>query len=285
MPASCAKAFSPTIALLGCGPKVMMRGEQLAAREKMLGHDAGFKRQQIAAGIQRHDDFFQRGVSGPLADAVDGALDLTCSALDRRQRIRHGQAQVVMAVYADHRRISQSLDDPRDQSAILFGDRKPYRVRKIHGPGAGSDYRARYLLQVIRIGPGGIFGRKFHVIAVFASEPHRGHGFVQNLLARFLQLVLQVNVAGGDEGMDARAPRVLERIGRRQDVAAVGSGQRRHAHPRKFARHRVHRFRIALRGDRKPGFENIHAQLHQLGRHAEFFRHGHAAARRLLPVT
>ena len=32
----------------------------------MLGHDAGFKRQLVAAGVQRHDHFFQRGVSRPL---------------------------------------------------------------------------------------------------------------------------------------------------------------------------------------------------------------------------
>jgi len=68
-------------------------------------------------------------------------------------------------------------------------------------------------------------------------------------------------------------------------VAAIRAGQRRHAHPREFARYRVHGFRIALRSDGKSRFENIHAQFHQLGCHAEFFRHGHAATRRLLPVT
>ena len=214
MPASCAKAFSPTIALLGCGPKVMMRGEQLAAREEMLGHDAGFERQLIAAGVQRHDDFFERGVAGALADAVDGAFDLACAALDRRQRIRHRQAQIVVAVHADDRRIAQGLHDPRDQSAIFFGNGKPYGVRKVDGPRAGGDHRARYLLQVIRIGAGGVLGRKLHVVAVFAGEPYGRHGFVQNLLPRFLQLVLQVDVAGGDEGVNARAPGILERIGR-----------------------------------------------------------------------
>jgi len=94
-----------------------------------------------------------------------------------------------------------------------------------------------------------------------------------------------MNVAGRDEGMDARALGVLERSSRRQDVAAIRTGQSRYAHPREFARHRVHGFRIALRSDREPGFKNIHAQFYQLGRHAEFFRNCHAAARRLLPVT
>src|SRR5665213_808547 len=61
-----------------------------------------------------------------------------------------------------------------------------------------------------------------------------------------------MNVAGGDKGMDARAPRVLERSGCRQDVAAVRPGQRRNAYPREFARHGVHRFRIPLPGDGSP---------------------------------
>ena len=101
MPASCAKAFSPTMALLGCGPKVMMRGQQLAGGVEMLGVDAGFVREAVAAGLDGHDDLFERSVAGALADAVDGALDLPRAGLDGGQRIGHGQAQIVVAVDAD----------------------------------------------------------------------------------------------------------------------------------------------------------------------------------------
>ena len=57
----------------------------------------------VAAGAQRHHDFFQRAVAGPLADAVDRALDLAGAVFDGRQAVGHGQAQVVVAVDADHR--------------------------------------------------------------------------------------------------------------------------------------------------------------------------------------
>ena len=43
------------------------------------------------------------------------------------------------------------------ESAIFFGNRKTYRVGKIHGSCTGCDYRARYLLEVIRIDPHDIF--------------------------------------------------------------------------------------------------------------------------------
>jgi len=61
------------------------RRQQLAARIEMLGHDASFERKLIAARVERHHDFFQRCISGSLADPVDGAFDLARSALDRRQ--------------------------------------------------------------------------------------------------------------------------------------------------------------------------------------------------------
>ena len=56
----------------------------------------------VAAGAQGHDDFFQRAVAGPLAEAVDRAFDLAGAVLDGGQAVGHGQAQVVVAVDADH---------------------------------------------------------------------------------------------------------------------------------------------------------------------------------------
>jgi hypothetical protein len=94
-----------------------------------------------------------------------------------------------------------------------------------------------------------------------------------------------MNVAGGDKRMDARAPGILERIGRSQDVPAIRARQCRDAHPGELARHRVHCFGVALRGNRESRFQDVHAQFHQLRRHAELLRNGHATAGRLLPVT
>jgi hypothetical protein len=46
-------------------------------------------------------DLLQRGVAGALADAVDGALELTCSVHGARQCVACGQTQVVLAVRGD----------------------------------------------------------------------------------------------------------------------------------------------------------------------------------------
>ena len=57
----------------------------------------------FSAGAQRHHHLFQRAVAGPLADAVDGALDLTGAGADRGEAVGHGHAQVVVAVHAQAR--------------------------------------------------------------------------------------------------------------------------------------------------------------------------------------
>ena len=58
---------------------------------------------EVGAGAQGHDDFFQRAVPGPFAQAVDGALDLARAGLHGGQAVGHGHAQVVVTVDADHR--------------------------------------------------------------------------------------------------------------------------------------------------------------------------------------
>ena len=103
MPASCANALRPTMALLACTCWPVSDAEKLAGGEELFGPDAGGERQPIRSNSHPHDDLFERGVAGALADAVDRALDLTDARGDRRVRIRHRQPEIVVAVRAEHR--------------------------------------------------------------------------------------------------------------------------------------------------------------------------------------
>jgi hypothetical protein len=49
---------------------------QLGGRHDLGGIDPRFDREDIRTRAHRHDDFFERGIAGPLAQAVDRALDL-----------------------------------------------------------------------------------------------------------------------------------------------------------------------------------------------------------------
>ena len=51
---------------------------------------------------ERHHDLLEGGVAGTLAEAVDRDLDLAGAGLDRGERVRRREAQVVVAVDGDH---------------------------------------------------------------------------------------------------------------------------------------------------------------------------------------
>ena len=48
-----------------------------------------------------HNDFFEGGVAGAFAEAIDGAFDLTGTASDTGDGVGRGQAEVVVAVAGD----------------------------------------------------------------------------------------------------------------------------------------------------------------------------------------
>src|ERR1700761_4884242 len=56
------------------------RRHQLRGARQLRGVDLVPPRELVVAHVDRHHDFLERGVAGPLADAVDGALDLPCAA-------------------------------------------------------------------------------------------------------------------------------------------------------------------------------------------------------------
>ena len=70
----------------------------------MLGDDAGFVTADGRGASSSPSRFLRaQQLPGALADAVDGAFDLPRARLHRRQRIRHRQPQIVMAMHADDR--------------------------------------------------------------------------------------------------------------------------------------------------------------------------------------
>lgn len=101
--------------------------QQLRGGDDAWGVDVGIDVVERTAHLQCHGDFFQRAVAGALADTVDGALDLPCAAFDRRQRVGHRQAQIVVAVRAEDHGIGtfHAGDQAREHAADLSGVVKP----------------------------------------------------------------------------------------------------------------------------------------------------------------
>ena len=96
----------------------------------------------------------------------------------------------------------------------------------------GRDHGLRNGFQVLGLGARAVLGRKLHVVHMAPRQLHRGHGFVQHLRPRLFELVLQMNVAGGDEGVDARPPGVLQGLGGAFHIQPCSSAPGRPPGPR-----------------------------------------------------
>src|SRR5690606_3555970 len=128
-------------------------------------------------------------------DAVDGAFDLPRTAFDGGQRVGHGQAQVVVAVRAEHHPagagdIGDAGDDLLEHRADFLRRGEADGVGQVDGGGAGGDRHARDFDQVIQFGAGGILGGELHVVDVRARQRDMPAHRVQYLLAVHAQLVL-----------------------------------------------------------------------------------------------
>ncbi len=119
-------------------------------------------------GLQGHDDLFEGGVSGPLADAVDRAFDLPGAGLDGGQTVGDGQAQVVVAVGADDGSadVRDSLAERPDHGCVLGGRGVADGVGDVHRRGAGLDGRLDDLAEEFDLGPSGVLGAELDVVAV-----------------------------------------------------------------------------------------------------------------------
>ena len=125
-----------------------------------IGVDAVSQAEVIAPRLERHHDFLERAVAGPLAQAVDRALDLPGALLRgppgcwRRPGPRSSWQWTLMT----------ALSMPRtfffrcaDGGGVLLRHRVADRVRDVDRRGAGLDRPLDDLGQEIQLGAGGVF--------------------------------------------------------------------------------------------------------------------------------
>ena len=223
MPASCAKALRPTIALLAWTALPVTSVSSWLAAKICLVSMPVLNGSRSDAHARRHDDFLERRVAGALADAVDGALDLTRAAGQRRQRIGDGEAEIVVAVRAPDHLVGagHAVDQPREERLDLVGRRVADRVGQVDGRGARLDdrfddcHRKSGSLRVASSAENctssvNVRARRTASIATFEA-----------VRPRHAQLALEVQIGGGDEHVDALARGRLERPRGLLDVGAV----------------------------------------------------------------
>ncbi len=157
---------------------------------RRVGIDIGAQVEEGIAGLDRHHDFFERAVAGALADAVDRALDLASAGNDGRQAVRHGHAQIVVAVHGQPDAIDAAhvLTQVAEQLRELIRHRVADGVRNVHGGRAGLDDGFDHLGQELQLGARGVLSGELHVIAELARDAHTFNRGSHDLLFRHVQL-------------------------------------------------------------------------------------------------
>ena len=128
--------------------------DQFTDAGQLGGIDACRQVVEGAAGMQRHDHFFQGGVAGALADAVDGDFLPGAPGMDASQGVGGGQTQVVVAVHRDDAVFDAGCvrHDTGDQSAKFVRRGVADRIGNVQGGGASLDGDCQDFIQEFWIG-------------------------------------------------------------------------------------------------------------------------------------
>ena len=170
-------------------------------------------------------------------------------------------------------------------SACSSGSRVADGVGHVDRGGALVERDLQHLGGELEVRAGRVHGRELDVLAVAARLGHRRARLALHVLAGRLQLVLDVDVARRDEGVDARALRVLDGVPGGVDVLSVCAGEPGDHGAVHLAGDRLDGLEVAGRGDREAGLDDVDAEPRELVRDLELLLLVQRDPRRLLPVA
>ncbi len=124
-------------------------------------------------------------------------------------------------------RSSRNLGEQHAESgSVLFGRGVADGVGDVDRGGTGLDGNADDLDEEVGIGAGGVFGGEFDVVGESAGEADGFGGLVERLGAGDLELGFEMQVGGGEEGVDAGLFGRLDGAGGSFDVLTLTAGKR-----------------------------------------------------------
>ena len=259
--------------------------EGVAGGNEARGVDAGGERQRIGPHFERHHNFFERGVAGTLANAVDGALHLAGARLHRGNRVGDGQAEIVVAVGRQDGPVAEQLLHGREHLLDVGRQRVADGIGQVDRGGARLDRRDRNLAQECQVAARRILGRELDVGAERPGVRDRTLDLFQTLRPRDAQLVFEVDVRGGEKHMEARPGRARQSLPGTIDIGRDGPGQAGDDGPAHRGSNGLHRFEVTIRRNGEAGLDDVHAQAVQLLGEPQLLGRRHAEARGLLAVA
>ena len=162
------------------------------------------------------------------------------------------------------RRSGDELVQAAQERGVLVGHRVADGVRDVDRGRALVDRGLQHLGGELDVGAGGVHRAELDVLDQRAGVRDGGARLAQHVLARGLQLVLDVDVGRGDERVHARALGVAHRLGRALDVGRVGACQAGDDRAVHLPRDRLYGLEVTRRGDRESSLDHVHAEPREL---------------------
>ena len=195
-----------------------------------------------------------------------------------------------MAVNRDDRLIDvgDMAIDPIDQGTEFRRRGVADGIRDVDRGGPGSNRRLDHLIHELRIGAAGVLAGELDVFHEGAGVGHQVAGDAQHLSATLAELVLEVDVARGNKGVDAAIGGRRHRIGAGLDVALGRPGQA--TDHRSIGRTHtggdaLHRIEVTRTRERKTRLDDVDAKPGQLLGDRQLLLQVEAGPRGLLPIT
>ena len=253
---------------------------------RQLGHEPRHERElarvdgrrDVVERLECHHDLFERGVPGPLAQAVHRDMDLLRPSPDSGKGVGDRQAEVVVAV-----------DRQRDLRLVPYLGHELHHRWRGHDPDGVRDVDPVhsdlldvlvYLVQEVQLRPGRVLAAELRDQPVLLRVGDGLDGLGDGLLLRYLQLLLEVDLGRREEYVY----RVDIRAYRRVDVHLARPAQGADLALQPCTGDLLDRFRLALGVDGEPGLDYVHSQLVQRLRDLDLVVRRERDVRRLLPV-
>ncbi len=237
-------------------------GEELAGAVNLLGINPGLRLVIVLPGLEAHNNLLQAGVAGPLPDAVDGALHLGGAGPDAGHGVGYSQAQVIVAVdgdvhFIDARHVFFQVGN---QVEHLFRGGVTDRVGDVQDGGTGFNRGGATLGQKSLVAAGSILGRELDVFTEGFGIGYIFPNAVENLFPGHFQLIFHVDVAGGQEYVNARVLRALHSVPSGVNVALCAAGETCHPAILHSLCNGFHTLEILGGGYGKACLDDVHAQ-------------------------
>src|ERR1041385_566755 len=246
-------------------------------------HIAVHLAQEVAAGLDGHDVFFEGGVAGAFADAIDGALDLAGAGADGGQGVGHGEAEIVVAMHADDGlaglKLAHFVMQMLDQGAELIGHGPAHRVGNVHRGRASRHDGPADLDEKVRFRARAVFGREFHVVHEGLGPLHAIDGEAEDFVLHLAEFELAVEFRGGEEDVDAGAFACgFDSGAGGVDILGHAAGEAGDDRAFDFAGDGLDGGEVPLAGDGEPGLDHVHLEAGELAGDPPFFAPLYAGA-------